>query len=964
MTTYFGGLSSYFGSVSSTTGLIARRATGTPLAGRFPQPPSLVTPRPTIDSPLPALQTALGAIGAALRDALPSLGGGRLPAAGALGAAARAVARGQVGSLGTASTLRATREVNEQASTVRTSSQALGLDTTSPGASSRLSSTAALGLDVTSAETSSRITSTAEANTMATSYGVVQATFSNGAATQGSLGNLSGVYAGTGAAASATSLTLQITSPGATIGGVPSLVSVKVTDQNGTNLGTYSGLLTTGQALSLGTDIGLSVAFTAGTTINGATTTFAVSRTTPTDVDANGTFDNADVNLRPRFANNQQVTAGSFTVNGTSVSVAANDSINTVLARINSTVAGVTASFSGDKVTIQSVDPSEDDIVLAGDTSGFLAALNLTGATTVTGNVRDDQQILSKTSRFHEVTTGSFTVNGATISVNAVTDSLQSIVDRINQSSAGVTASYDAGTDKLTLTTVADSEDDIVVANDTTGLLSAVELAGATTVKGNVRDDQQVLTKTTRFAGVSSGSFAVNGQSIAVNAATDTLQTLVTRINAAGAGVTAAYDAAQDKLVFTPGTAGATLVLEGDTSGFLAAAAVSVGAAGSRVNADAAFNGTGLNAPLLDPGASVGAGSFTVNGVTIAVAANDTLNSVLARITASAAGVTASFDAATETVRLTASRAGASPITAGNDTSGFLAAVKLDATAASTPGTSTLDSALATHAVFASVTSGALTVNGVAITIDPSVDTLAGVVAAVNGLDGVAASLDSTTGRVTIQAERPGGDLEVSDGTGLLAALDIPSGRIQGRPAAVRTVEVAAYTRAQDDPRAAATSVAQAIGSVNGVLDALSRASGASPVVRDAVLSALREAVATVADGSVSGLSVSRADTGARLVVDVEALATALARDPHALDAFVAAPQGLPQVVETVRAASAEAARAASAAAEPGRSTARGLGEKTAADVALDVQVRKLQLLDVFQRFTRPTTSGHIAVRV
>ena len=92
-----------------------------------------------------------------------------------------------------------------------------------------------------------------------------------------------------------------------------------------------------------------------------------------------------------------------------------------------------------------------------------------------------------------------------------------------------------------------------------------------------------------------------------------------------------------------------------------------------------AFNGTAANDPRFETGNTVTAGSFDVNGATITVNADDTINSVLAKISASGAGVTASFDATREKVVLTQTTAGSSePITLENDTSGFLAATKLD----------------------------------------------------------------------------------------------------------------------------------------------------------------------------------------------------------------------------------------------------------------------------------------------
>src|SRR5207253_11079066 len=148
------------------------------------------------------------------------------------------------------------------------------------------------------------------------------------------------------------------------------------------------------------------------------------------------TFNNANTNLRPRFENNAQVTAGSFTINGTSITVNANDTINAVIARINASAAGVTAWLANDKITLTSNSASESNITLENDTSGFLSATKLAAATTVRGNIRDDQQALSQTTQFSSVSTGAFTINGVSISVNKDTDTLTTVINRINSSAA------------------------------------------------------------------------------------------------------------------------------------------------------------------------------------------------------------------------------------------------------------------------------------------------------------------------------------------------------------------------------------------------------------------------------------------------------------------------------------------------------------------------------------------------
>lgn len=200
---------------------------------------------------------------------------------------------------------------------------------------------------------------------------------------------------------------------------------------------------------------------------------------------------------------------------------------------------------------------------------------------------------------------------------------------------------------------------------------------------------------------------------------------------------------------------------------------------GSAVDPDNPFNGKRADDPNLEPGLSVSDGSFQINGTTIDVHADDTLNSVLDRITQSDAGVSATFDAATETVLLTQNTAGSTPdIILANDTAGFLAAVKLDG-ATATPGEdSEPDKALAEVASFAAVQSGSISVNGVSIDIDINTDSLNDVLDRISAsAAGVDASFDSTTQRVTVRAESTAGQMELYNGaTQFFAAVGISEG--------------------------------------------------------------------------------------------------------------------------------------------------------------------------------------------
>jgi hypothetical protein len=666
------------------------------------------------------------------------------------------------------------------------SSTALGLDLTSADAASQLSSSQTLGLDVTSAQTSSTlkssaalglnltsvqstVTSTGEMNTAATSYGSTSLAFSGSGTPDTSSGTLSGVYTGVNTAANATSLTVKVLNNATLNTLTAKTLKFEVRDQTGALLFNFNGTAKAGAQIYLGNDIGLSVSFATGTLTQNHTSSTTVSHT-PTDVDANATFNNANTNLRPKFENNAQVTAGSFTVNGTSITVNANDTINNVISRINASAAGVTASLANDKITLTSNSASESNITLASDTSGFLSATKLASATTVRGNIRDDQQALSQTAQFGTVSNGSFTINGTSISVNKDTDTLSSVISRINSSTAGVTASYDSAQDKVILSTTSNSEDLITVGGDTSGFLTAARLSTNNTVRGNIRDDQQVLSKTSQFAAVTSGSFSINGQSISVVASSDTLSSLITKINNSGAGVTASYDSTLDKIKLVGTTNSEDLItVSGDNTGFLSAAHL---ATGNTVRGHLREDGVVL--ADLSEFQSVTDGSFVIDGKTISVsAASDTIQSLVGKINASGARVAASYDSSTDKILLQGTYNSEDNVPLGTDTSGFLAAAHLDAANTVKGNIRDDQQVLSKTSQFGGVSSGTFAINGKTITIDVAQDSLSTIVGKINAAGaGVTASYNSSTNKIQLVGTSNSEDLITvnNDTTGFLTA--------------------------------------------------------------------------------------------------------------------------------------------------------------------------------------------------
>jgi flagellar hook-associated protein 2 len=207
---------------------------------------------------------------------------------------------------------------------------------------------------------------------------------------------------------------------------------------------------------------------------------------------------------------NGSSSTGQVTIDGVSVSYDVNSqSLSTILANIQSQVRAATgdASFTvslggatGDVVSITSNNPIS--IGSASDKGNLLSVLrldqaqvnNTPGAASVTatagvGGISQTLALNSTNSSGYAtnanfvtaVTAGTFTINGVSINVNATQDNLASVLTRINNSAAGVLATYNQATGQISLTNKATGPQGIVLgsSSDTSNFLSAVGLTGA-----------------------------------------------------------------------------------------------------------------------------------------------------------------------------------------------------------------------------------------------------------------------------------------------------------------------------------------------------------------------------------------------------------------------------------------------------------------------------------------------------
>lgn len=219
------------------------------------------------------------------------------------------------------------------------------------------------------------------------------------------------------------------------------------------------------------------------------------------------------------------VTAGTFTVNGKKVEVATTDTLQQVFDKISvATGATVTGRYNSTDDKIQLEIAAGQKIVLgsANDTSNFLtvARLNNNGTNQVNSSSKlGSLQLTSKLSSANFTTpitsgSGSFKVNGVTISYNTASDTLTDVLSRISSSEAGVSASYDPTKDRIVLSNKTTGNLGMALEDVTGNFLAAAGLSTATgltlgsDLAYQLNDSTDVLTSKTNIIDESSSGIA------------------------------------------------------------------------------------------------------------------------------------------------------------------------------------------------------------------------------------------------------------------------------------------------------------------------------------------------------------------------------------------------------------------------------------------------------------------------
>jgi flagellar hook-associated protein 2 len=305
-----------------------------------------------------------------------------------------------------------------------------------------------------------------------------------------------------------------------------------------------------------------------------------------TVVNANAALSSAGLRYSP--------TNGTFRINGQALTIDATTTLNSLVGAINSSGAGVTASLVADadgradnRVQIVSAPGQSIQLGSLGDTSNGLRLMNLADAA-VTGytasnknsGMSADAGALNTSITINGVTTainqanGSFTgAQNATFIAQAINDNTNSLVSASAQPDGSITLTQKTTGSQQTI--------NITDAGTGTGLTAGLTKNGTdrvvSTTSLGMTDVSASLTNarlTTPISGLDvngSGKFKINDVEITYKS-TDSITSIVNRINASTAGVSAFYDPVQDRLRLSASQTGArTMTIEDTQGNFLAA---------------------------------------------------------------------------------------------------------------------------------------------------------------------------------------------------------------------------------------------------------------------------------------------------------------------------------------------------------------------------------------------------------
>lgn len=323
---------------------------------------------------------------------------------------------------------------------------------------------------------------------------------------------------------------------------------VTASTTNGGTTGSYT--IHVGTLATITSNTSLAITPTDGSDSDGTKATLTGSSTALSDLgitDFNAAIDGTNIK------------AGNFYINGKSITVTSTDTINTIANKITASGAGVKATVGTDgTITLtQKTVGADAKITLGDDSSGFLTAAGLTSGVAVAGKDTAAKRTLNDVFGTNTITQGYFSINGTFFAVDPATDTVESIIKKINASTtAGVSAFYDATTHKISLTSQTPGDEKITLGTegaggtDSSNFLSQVGFIqdGPNQKNGevaNVTVNGVAVTPVNNKITFQGNTFTLVGTGDTVVTVSDDLDAMVTKVQ----NFITAYNAAMDAII-------------------------------------------------------------------------------------------------------------------------------------------------------------------------------------------------------------------------------------------------------------------------------------------------------------------------------------------------------------------------------------------------------------------------------
>lgn len=253
------------------------------------------------------------------------------------------------------------------------------------------------------------------------------------------------------------------------------------------------------------------------------------------------------------------------------------------------------------------------------------SALDVADVTTSSGNTGP---LLSSMNLTAELKAGFFTINGVQVTVET-TDTLQDVFNAIKTATGDdVEAQYSSATDKITLTSQGGNDVVLGSAADSSNFLSLMRLYSSDTGVSSAVSTHKLgvvnVNTSIENSGLSgegsigaSGSFTLNGEVISFDKTTDSLRTIIDRVENSGAGMRLVYDKLADQFRFENKETGNLGFTVEDTSGDLLAALGLVGGGEATLLGDNASFTVNDGVAITSTSNNFDASSHGVEGLTV-----------------------------------------------------------------------------------------------------------------------------------------------------------------------------------------------------------------------------------------------------------------------------------------------------------------------------------------------------------